>query len=142
LGLTLGEESYWYRKFLHGMTHHFGQKGCFKLRWSILFWTKNILFNDRKFFNGLFMIIKWKTCTDYFRVVNFEFKPLLLNLYRGIWKKQQGPKLKSARFSLQILNEIQLPSVKKQPYRFLLRQQSMDLFNQPNVKGWDELNHG
>jgi hypothetical protein len=57
-------------------------------------------------------------------------------------RKQQGSKLKSARISLQILNEIQLPSVKKQPIVFFLRQQSMDLFNQPNVKGWDEVNHG
>jgi hypothetical protein len=57
-------------------------------------------------------------------------------------RKQQVQIKKPLEFSLQILNEIQLPSVKKQPYRFLLRQQSMDLFNQPNVKGWDEVNHG
>jgi hypothetical protein len=52
-------------------------------------------------------------------------------------RKTAGSKIKNPlEFSLQILNEIQLPSVKKQPYRFLLRQQSMDLFNQPNVV-WD-----
>jgi hypothetical protein len=53
----------------------------------------------KKFFNGLFMIIQMKlfSIMDYFRIVNFEFKPFTKSLQRNMKRKQQGPKLKSAR---------------------------------------------
>jgi hypothetical protein len=43
--------------------------------------------SDKKFYNGLFMIIlkELQYYGDYFRSVNFEFKPLLTkNFHRGI----------------------------------------------------------
>jgi uncharacterized protein (DUF1800 family) len=147
-GLTLGEESAQYRKLLQDDTPitYFGKKGVFKAddMVDIIFEQKNIPYLMTK------KILKWfiydtppqelvQYYGDYFRSVNFEFKPLLTKIFTEEYdKKTAGSKIKNPlEFSLHILNEVQLPTVKSNPIVFFLRQQSMDLFNQPNVKGWD-----
>ena len=147
-GLTIGEESAQYRKFLQDDTPitYFGKKGIFKAddMVDIIFEQKSIPYLMTK------KILQWfiydnpskelvQYYGDYFRSVNFEFKPLLTKIFTEEYeKKTAGSKIKNPlEFSLQILNELQLPIVKSNHIVFFLRQQSMDLFNQPNVKGWD-----
>lgn len=147
-GLTIGEDHAEYRRFLQDdePISYLGQKGVFKAddMVDIIFEQKNIPYlMTRK-------ILKWfiydnpneqlvQYYGDYFRSVNFEFKPLLTKIFTEEFdKKTAGSKIKNPlEFSLQILNEVGLPNLKSNPIVLFLRQQSMDLFNQPNVKGWD-----
>ena len=147
-GLTLGDEGAVYRKLLQDDTPitYFGKKGVFKAddMVDIIFEQKNIPYLMTK------KILQWfiydnppkelvQYYGDYFRSVNFEFKPLLTKIFTEEFdKKTAGSKIKNPlEFSLQILNEVGLPNLKSNPIVLFLRQQSMDLFNQPNVKGWD-----
>ena len=147
-GLTLGENGAGYRRFLQDdePITYFGKKGIFKAddMVDIIFEQKNIPYLMTK------KILQWfiydnppkelvQYYGDYFRSVNFEFKPLLTKIFTEEFdKKTAGSKIKNPlEFSLQILNEVGLPNLKSNPIVLFLRQQSMDLFNQPNVKGWD-----
>lgn len=147
-GLTLGDEGAVYRKPLQDDTPitYFGKKGVFKAddMVDIIFEQKNIPYLMTK------KILQWfiydnppkelvEYYGDYFRSVNFEFKPLLTKIFTEEFdKKTAGSKIKNPlEFSIQILNEVGLPNLKSNPIVLFLRQQSMDLFNQPNVKGWD-----
>ncbi|MDG2432776.1 DUF1800 family protein, partial [Flavobacterium sp.] len=146
-GLTLGENGAEYRRFLQDDTpmNYFGKKGVFKAdeMVDIIFEQKNIPYlMTRK-------ILEWfiydnpndalvRYYGDYFRTVNFEFKSLLTKIFTEEFdKKSAGSKIKNPlEFSLQLVHELQLPNVKSNLIALLLKQQSMDLFNQPNVKGW------
>ena len=147
-GLTLGENGAEYHRFLQDDTpmNYFGKKGVFKAdeMVDIIFEQKNIPYlMTRK-------ILEWfiydnpndalvRYYGDYFRTVNFEFKPLLTKIFTEEFdKKSAGSKIKNPlEFSLQLVHELQLPNVKSNLIALLLKQQSMDLFNQPNVKGWE-----
>lgn len=147
-GLTIGADGAVYRKFIedNDTITYFGKTGVFKADdlVDLIFEQKDIpylmtrkilewfLYDDPK--NELVQYYG-----DYFRTVNFEFKPLLLKIFTEEFdKKTAGSKIKNPlEFSLQLLQELQLPNVKSNLIAFFLKQQSMDLFNQPNVKGWE-----
>ena len=82
---------------------------------------------------------KVKYLGDYFRDVNFEIKPLLLKMFLEEYKTDSaGSKIKDPlRYILQIKYELNLPNNKIENLLFFLKQQGMELFNQPNVKGWE-----
>lgn len=82
---------------------------------------------------------KVKYLGDYFRDVNFEIKPLLLKMFLEEYKTDSaGSKIKDPlRYILQIKYELNLPNDKIENLLFFLKQQGMELFNQPNVKGWE-----
>ncbi|MFK7000152.1 DUF1800 domain-containing protein [Flavobacterium oreochromis] len=75
---------------------------------------------------------------NYFKKVNFEIKPFLLKLFSEEYKKDTaGSKIKSPlEFILQLTDELQIRIPNKKAITFFLKEQGMDLFNQPNVKGW------
>lgn len=147
-GLNLGEEGAQYRKAFedNSTITYLGKTGVFKsdALVDIIFEQKNIPYlMTRK-------ILEWfiydnpkeelvQYYGDYFRKVAFEFKPLLVKIFtEEALKNTAGSKIKNPlEYSLQLLTELQLENAKKTVITNFLKQQSMDLFNQPNVKGWE-----
>ncbi|TDE04620.1 DUF1800 domain-containing protein [Flavobacterium hiemivividum] len=147
-GLNLGEEGAQYRKAFedNSTITYLGKTGVFKsdALVDIIFEQKNIPYlMTRK-------ILEWfiydnpkeelvQYYGDYFRKVDFEFKPLLVKIFtEEALKNTAGSKIKNPlEYSLQLLTELQLENAKKTVITNFLKQQSMDLFNQPNVKGWE-----
>ena len=147
-GLSIGEENAVYRKFFEDNEsfEYLGKKGNFKIdeMIDIIFEQPNIpYFITRK-------ILKWfiydnpkeelvKYYGDYFRKVDFEIKPLLMKIFtEEFTKNNAGSKIKNPlEYVLQIMNELQIEKPNGKLIAYFLKQQSMDLFNQPNVKGWD-----
>lgn len=146
-GLTLGEEKAEYRSRIEDNDEiiYFGEKGHFKVNElvDIIFKQKNIpyLITEK--------ILKWfiydnpskELITyygDYFRSVNFEIEPLLYKIFTEEYpKKNAGSKLKDPlTYLLQLANELQIKDFNNDMLVFFLKQQGMDLMNQPNVKGW------
>ena len=76
---------------------------------------------------------------DYFRKVNFEIKPLLTKIFTEEFQKDNaGSKIKDPLvYILQLLHELNASNMNPKLIAFFLKQQGMDLFNQPNVKGWN-----
>ena len=147
-GLGLGEDGATYHKkdIDSDPIVYFGKKGVFKIdeMIDIIFEQKNMpYFVTRK-------ILKWfiydnpneKLVTyygDYFRSVNFELKPLLTKIFIEEFEKDTaGSKIKNPlEYSLQLISELNLDIKNNAFVANFAKQQSMDLFNQPNVKGWD-----
>ena len=147
-GLSIGEENAVYRKFFEDNEsfEYLGKKGNFKIdeMIDIIFEQPNIpYFITRK-------ILKWfiydnpkeelvKYYGDYFRKVDFEIKPLLMKIFTEEFSKNNaGSKIKNPlEYVLQIMNELQIEKPNGKLIAYFLKQQGMDLFNQPNVKGWD-----
>ncbi|WP_418263834.1 DUF1800 domain-containing protein [Flavobacterium faecale] len=147
-GLGLGEEKAVYRKSAmdNDPITYFGKKGVFKAdeMVDIIFQQKNApYFITRK-------ILKWfiydepseKLVTyygDYLKSVNFEIKPFLTKIFTEEFEKNTaGSKIKNPlEYSLQLVSELNLDLKNNNFLAFFLKQQNMDLFNQPNVKGWD-----
>ncbi|WP_366184722.1 DUF1800 domain-containing protein [Flavobacterium ovatum] len=147
-GLNVGEQKAVYRKpeMDNDPITYFGQKGVFKIdeMVDIIFKQKSMpYFATRK-------ILKWfiydepseKLVTyygDYFRSVDFEIKPLLMKIFTEEFDKNTaGSKIKNPlEYSLQLISELNIEIKNNNFLAFFLRQQNMDLFNQPNVKGWD-----
>ena len=71
--------------------------------------------------------------------MNFEIKPLLTKIFTEEYAKENaGSKIKDPLvYILQLVDELQIKDVKPRLIVFFLKQQGMDLFNQPNVKGWN-----
>ncbi len=147
-GLNLGEESAIYKKNQedNSVITYLGKTGVFKADdlVDIIFEQKSIPYRMTR------KILEWFIYDhpkeelvvyygDYFRKVNFEFQPLLMKIFTQEWdKKTAGSKIKNPlEFSLQLINELQLDAINGKPIVNFLKQQSMDLFNQPNVKGWE-----
>lgn len=147
-GLTMGDETAEYRKKLEDNTTitFLGKTGIFKADdiVDIIFEQKNIPYRMTQ------KILEWfiydtppkELVTyygDFFREVNFEFEPLLLKIFTEEFNKNTaGSKIKNPlEYNLQLLSELNLTSKNNIPVTNFLKQQSMDLFNQPNVKGWD-----
>lgn len=147
-GLNLGEESAVYKKSQedNSVITYLGKTGVFKADdlVDIIFEQKSIPYRMTR------KILEWFIYDhpkeelvvyygDYFRKVNFEFQPLLMKIFTQEWdKKTAGSKIKNPlEFSLQLINELQLDAINGKPIVNFLKQQSMDLFNQPNVKGWE-----
>jgi uncharacterized protein (DUF1800 family) len=76
---------------------------------------------------------------DYFRKMNFEIAPLLTKIFTEEFEKNnQGSKIKNPlEFSLQLMNELNIENPNIRLIALFIKEQGMDLFNQPNVKGWD-----
>ncbi|AWG21507.1 hypothetical protein FFWV33_08175 [Flavobacterium faecale] len=147
-GLGLGDSKAMYRKVYedNDSITYFGKKGIFKVNEivDIIFEQKNTpYYITRK-------ILKWfiyddpdeKLVTyygDYFRKVDYEIKPLLVKIFTEEFDKDTaGSKIKNPlEFSLQLLDELHIDTKNNNFLAQFLRQQNMDLFNQPNVKGWD-----
>lgn len=125
---------------------YLGKKGVFKADdiVDIIFEQKNIPYRMTR------KILQWFIYDnpdeslvtyygDYFRKVNFEFQPLLVKIFTEEYEKDNaGSKIKNAvEYNLQLLDELQIENIKSATIANFLKQQSMDLFNQANVKGWE-----
>jgi uncharacterized protein (DUF1800 family) len=147
-GLGIGEESAVYRKFFEDNESfdYFGKKGNFKVdeMIDIIFEQPNIPYLITR------KILKWFIYDnpkeelvlyygDYFKKINFEIEPLLTKIFtEEFTKNNSGSKIKNPlEYSLQLMNELNVESPNGKLIAFFLREQGMDLFNQPNVKGWD-----
>ena len=147
-GLNLGEESAVYRRFLedNSTKTYFGKKGNFKADdlVDIIFEQKNTPYLITR------KILKWFVYDnpsedlvvyygDYFRKMNFEIKPLLTKIFIEEYAKEySGSKIKDPlTYLFQLTDELNITNSNSNLISFFLKQQGMDLFNQPNVKGWD-----
>lgn len=147
-GLNLGEEQAVYRRMLENndTITYFGKTGKFKAdeMVDIIFEQKAVPYLlTRK-------ILQWfiydnpseelvKYYGDYFRKVDFEIKPLLTKIFIEEFSKDNaGSKIKDPLvYILQLMHELNVEQLNPKLVAFFLRQQGMDLFNQPNVKGWN-----
>lgn len=147
-GLGIGEDSAQYRRFFEDNEsfNYLGKKGSMKLEAMIdvIFEQPNIPYLlTRK-------ILKWFIYDnpkeelvhyygDYFREQNFEIKPLLTKIFTEEYNKDTaGSKIKNPlEYILQLAAELNIEKPNSKLIAFFLKQQGMDLFNQPNVKGWD-----
>ena len=147
-GLNLGEESAVYRRFLedNSTKTYFGKKGNFKADdlVDIIFEQKNTPYLITR------KILKWFIYDnpsedlvvyygDYFKKMNFEIKPLLTKIFNEEYAKENsGSKIKDPlTYLFQLTGELNITNSNSNLISFFLKQQGMDLFNQPNVKGWD-----
>ena len=147
-GLTIGEDQAIYRPILENndTITYFGKKGKFKSDElvDIIFEQKNIPYLITR------KILKWfiydnpteelvKYYGDFFRKNDFEIKPLLVKIFTEEFPKENaGSKIKDPlNYILQLYNELNIKNNNLKLTAFFLRQQGMDLFNQPNVKGWN-----
>jgi hypothetical protein len=71
--------------------------------------------------------------------VNFELQPLLTKIFTEEYQKNiSGSKIKDPLvYILQLKYELKIEKMNTRVLTFFLKQQGMDLFNQPNVKGWN-----
>lgn len=147
-GLTIGEDEAQYRPFLENddMITYFGKTGKFKAdeMIDIIFEQKAIPYLITR------KILKWfiydnpseelvNYYGDYLRKVDFEIKPLLTKIFiEEFLKDNFGSKIKDPLvYILQLMNELNIEQLNPKLIAFYLKQQGMDLFNQPNVKGWN-----
>ena len=147
-GLGLGEEKGQYRKIFENNStkNYLGKSGNFKADdlIDIIFEQKNIPYLITR------KILKWFIYDnpsedlvlyygDYFKKMNFEIQPLLTKIItEECIKNNEGSKIKDPLVYLfQLIDELNITEIKPQVIQYFLKQQGMDLFNQPNVKGWD-----
>lgn len=76
---------------------------------------------------------------DYFREVDFEIQPLLTKIFTEEYSKNtKGTKIKNPlEYILQLTDTLNVENLDSGLIYFFLKQQGMDLYDQPNVKGWD-----
>lgn len=148
-GLGIGEESAVYRKYFEDNEPfvYLGKKGNFKIdeMIDIIFEQPNIPYLITR------KILKWFIYDnpkeelvhyygDYFKKMNFEIKPLLTKFFTEEFAKNNaaGSKIKNPlEYSLQLMDELNVTNPNGKLIAVFLKEQGMDLFNQPNVKGWD-----
>jgi uncharacterized protein (DUF1800 family) len=147
-GLGLGENQAMYRRFFEDNDDktYFGKTGNFKADdlVDIIFEQKSAPYLITR------KILKWfiydnptddlvSYYGDYFRKVNFEIKPLLTKIFTEEYSKNNaGSKIKDPLvYIIQLIDELNSNEIPDVMLTFFLRQQGMDLYNQPNVKGWD-----
>ncbi|WP_432671075.1 DUF1800 domain-containing protein [Flavobacterium sp. SM2513] len=147
-GLGLGETKAMYRKFQqdNDVITYFGQEGMFKADELI-----DIIFEQKA---APYLItrklLKWflydvpseELVTyygDYLRKVDFEIQPLLQKIFTEEYAKNTaGSKIKDPLvYVLQLQNELQIDKINPRLLHAFLKMQGMDLFGQPNVKGWN-----
>jgi uncharacterized protein (DUF1800 family) len=147
-GLGIGSENAVYRKLFEDDENfnYLGKKGNLKIdaMVDVIFEQSNIpYFLTEK-------ILKWfvydhpssklvKYYGDYFKKVDFEIKPLLTKIFTEEFVKENGgSKIKNPlEYVLHVLDELQIENTDSKLISFFIKEQGMDLFNQPNVKGWD-----
>ncbi len=146
-GLTIGNEKAAYRKRIEDNDEviYFSQKGVFKANDLV-----DIIFKQEKTpYLITEKLLKWfiydnpskeliKYYGDYFRKVDFEIQPLLFKIFtEEFTKNNSGSKIKDPlTYSLQIIDQLNIHNFNQEMLVFFLKQQGMDLMNQPNVKGW------
>jgi uncharacterized protein (DUF1800 family) len=147
-GLGLGEENAIYRKIFEDNEPfvYLGKKGNFKVNEmiDIIFEQPNIPYLITR------KILKWFIYDNpteelvhyygnYFKEKDFEIEPLLTKIFTEEYAKNNaGSKIKNPlEYSLQIINELNISNPNTKLIANFLKEQGMDLFNQPNVKGWD-----
>lgn len=147
-GLGIGEEKAVYRKFFEDNEpfSYLGKKGALKADEMVdaIFDQPNIPYLITR------KILKWfiydtpkdelvRYYGDFFKKNNFEIKPLLVKIATEEFPKNNaGSKIKSPlEYILQLKEELNIKSTNGRGISLFLKQQGMDLFNQPNVKGWD-----
>ena len=147
-GLNYGDESGVYRRALENndTITYLGKTGVFKADdiIDIIFDQPQIPYLITK------KLLQWfiednpkekkvKALGDYFKEVDFEIRPLLTKMFTEAYKENvSGTKIKDPlRYIIQLTNELNITIEKPEHILFFLRQQGMELFNQPNVKGWD-----
>lgn len=147
-GLNIGEDKAQYRPLQENndVITYFGKTGKFKAdeMIDIIFEQKAIPYLITQ------KILKWfiydypseelvRYYGDYFRKVDFEIKPLLIKIFTEEFPKDNGgSKIKDPLvYILQVMNELNITQSNLKLLAFYLKQQGMDLFNQPNVKGWN-----
>ena len=148
-GLGVGETTAMYRRFLedNDPIEYLGKKGVLKLDEMV-----DAIFDHPKIPYLLTQkILQWflydepkenlvKHYGDYFRKVNFEIKPLLIKIFTEEFAKNDtaGSKIKNPlEYILLLTSELKTQRPESSTIAFFLKQQGMDLFNPPNVKGWD-----
>jgi uncharacterized protein (DUF1800 family) len=147
-GLNIGEDQAVYRRLLENndTITYFGKTGKFKAAEMI-----DIIFEQKAVPYLLTRkILKWfiydnpsealvQYYGDYFRKVDFEIKPLLTKIFTEEFAKDNaGSKIKDPLvYIIQLMHELKVEQLNPKLIAFYLRQQGMDLFNQPNVKGWN-----
>jgi uncharacterized protein (DUF1800 family) len=147
-GLNIGEDQAVYRRFLENdePITYFGKTGKFKIdeMIDIIFEQKAIPYLiTRKILQWFIYDNPSETLVnyygDYFRKVDFEIKPLLVKIFTEEFPKDNaGSKIKDPLvYILQVMNELNVEQLSPKLLAFYLKQQGMDLFNQPNVKGWN-----
>jgi len=147
-GLGTGEENAVYRNFFEDNENfvYLGKKGDFKVdeMIDIIFEQPNIPYLITR------KILKWfiydnpkeesvRYYGDYFKKMNFEIEPLLTKIFTEEFAKNNaGSKIKNPlEYSLQLMNELNVENPNGKLIAYFIKEQGMDLFNQPNVKGWD-----
>jgi len=147
-GLNLGEEHAEYRRFIENndIITYLGKTGTFKADEMI-----EIIFEQKAApYLITRKILQWFIYDnpsdnlvtyygDYLRKVDFEIKPLLIKIFtEEFTKNTAGSKIKDPLvYILQVMNELNIEQTNPKLLAFYLKQQGMDLFNQPNVKGWN-----
>jgi uncharacterized protein (DUF1800 family) len=147
-GLGIGEESAIYRKIFEDTESfsYLGESGNLKIDQMV-----DVIFQHPKvpyLITG--KILKWFIYDDptqelvqyygsYFKEVDFEIKPLLTKIFTEEFAKNNaGSKIKNPlEYILQLIYELNIPAKNIRAIAFFIKDQGMDLFNQPNVKGWD-----
>ncbi len=147
-GLGFGENEAVYRKFFESNEtfDYFGRNGHFKVDEMI-----DIIFEQPKIpYLITQKILKWfiydnpseemtASYGNFFKKVNFEIEPLLQKIFTDEFAKpNEGSKIKNPlEFVLQTMDELSINNANLKLVSLFLKNQGMDLFNQPNVKGWD-----
>ena len=146
-GLNLGNEKAVYRKALedNDTITYLGKTGQFKVEdiIDIIFEQKNTAYFLTE------KLLKWfiydappkELITyygDYFKAVDYEIQPLLTKIFTEEFDKNTtGSKIKDPLlYALQIMDELHVEQTSPMIVIQFLKQQGMELFNQPNVKGW------
>jgi uncharacterized protein (DUF1800 family) len=147
-GLGLGEDNATYRKIFEDNESfdYLGKKGNFKVdeMVDVIFEQPSIPYLITR------KILKWFIYDnpkeelvhyygDYFKKMDFEIQPLLTKIFTEEFAKNNaGSKIKNPlEYSLQLMNELNVANPNTKLIAFFIKEQGMDLFNQPNVKGWD-----
>jgi uncharacterized protein (DUF1800 family) len=148
-GLSIGEDGAIYRPKYedNDPIEYLGKKGVLKMNEMV-----DAIFDHPKIPYLLTeKILKWfiydqpkeklvQYYGDYFKKVKFEIEPLLFKIFTEEFAKKEtaGAKIKNPlEYSLQLADELHIEKPNNNALVFFLKQQGMDLFNQPNVKGWD-----
>lgn len=151
-GMGIGEENAVYRQQFeyYESFNYLGKKGDFKVdeMVDVIFEQPNIPYLITR------KILKWFIYDtpkeelvhyygDYFKKMNFEIKPLLTKIFTEEFVKDNaGSKIKNPlEYILQLMNELNIENPNGKLIAFFLKEQGMNLFNQPNVKGWDGGNY-
>jgi uncharacterized protein (DUF1800 family) len=147
-GLGLGEDQAIYRRVFRdnsniiylGKTGHFDADDLV----DIIFEQPNVPYRITK------KILQWFIYDNppenlvtyygnYFKKNNFEIAPLLTKIFTEEFSKNTaGSKIKDPLlYILHMTDELKINNMPNRLIAFFIKQQGMDLFNQPNVKGWD-----